>query len=91
VPIVLAVVLLAGVATSQATHLGTDTEGHTTVEQTICGKDPATSGCLPTSARDQSAYYNLRLGPGQPYVARELDPSAPVALSGREQRRLSLV
>ena len=57
--IALAVALLASVATSQATHLGTDIEGHTTVEQTICGKDPSTSGCLPASARDKSAYYNL--------------------------------
>jgi hypothetical protein len=90
-PIALAIVLLASVATSRATHLGTDTEGHTTVEQTICGKDPATSACLPTSARDASAYYNLRLGPGQPYLARELDPSAPVAMSGRADRRRSLL
>src|SRR6478752_7493588 len=89
--IALAVALLASVGTSQATHLGTDTEGHTTAEQTICGQDPATSDCLPTSARDKAAYYNLRLGPGQPYLTRELDPSAPVALTGRSQRRQSLL
>lgn len=89
--IALGLVLLAAVATSQATHLSTDTEGHTTVDQTICAQDPATSGCLPSSARDPSAYYNLRLGPADPYATRELDPSAPAAVSGRAQRRRSLM
>ena len=50
--IALGLVLLAAVATSQATHLSTDTEGHTTVDQTICAQDPATSGCLPDAARN---------------------------------------
>ena len=51
--IALGLVLLAAVATSQATHLSTDTEGHTTVDQTICAKDPATSGCLPAPPATQ--------------------------------------
>jgi hypothetical protein len=84
-------VLLLVVATSQASHLGIDTAGHTTVEQTVCAQDPAAAGCLPTSSRDTSAYYSLRLGPGQPYVAREIDPTHPVAQSGRGQRRRDLL
>jgi hypothetical protein len=84
-------VLLVVVATSQASHLGIDTAGHTTVEQTVCAQDPSASGCLPTSSRDHSAYYSLRLGPGQPYVTRELNPGQPVAQSGRDQRRRDLL
>jgi hypothetical protein len=91
-PFALAVlVLLGAVGSSQATHLGTDTEGHTTIDQTICGRDPATQGCLDTSARDNQAYYNLRLGPADPYRTRELYPSAPIAQSGRAQQRRSLL
>jgi hypothetical protein len=85
------VLLVVGVAVSWATHLSTDVEGHTTVDQTICAKDPATSGCLPSGARDQSGYYNLKTGPGEPYTARELTPGAPLAEPGRAQRRSSLL
>jgi hypothetical protein len=90
-PLALAALALIAVGSSRATHLGTDTEGHTTVDQTICGADPATQGCLATSARDRQAYYNLRLGPGEPYRTRELYPSAPIAQSGRAQQRRSLL
>src|SRR5687768_9165865 len=82
--------LVAGTtAVSWATHLSSDVEGHTTVEQTICAKDPSSSNCLPTSARDNTAYYRLKTAPGEPYAAREL--SAPVAQPGRAQRRTSLL
>src|SRR3954471_9484752 len=86
----LAVLVGAG-AVAWATHLSTDVEGHTTVEQTICAKNPSTSGCLPAGARDQSAYYNRKSGPGEPYGTRELQPSTPVAAAGRESRRRSLM
>src|SRR5438552_14264394 len=78
-------VLLLVVATSQASHLGIDTAGHTTVEQTVCAQDPVAAGCLPTSSRNTGSYYSLRLGPGEPYVTRELDAGHPVALPGRDQ------
>jgi hypothetical protein len=83
--------LLGAAAVSWATHLSTDVEGHTTVDLTICAKDPATSACLPAGARDISAYYNLQTGPGEPYMARELNPAAPLAEAGRAQRRTSLL
>jgi hypothetical protein len=82
--------LLTSVAVSWATHLSTDTEGHTTVDQTICAKDPATSNCLPAGARNKSSYYNLRTAPGETYTTRELSPTA-IAQPGRAQRRTSLV
>jgi hypothetical protein len=84
-------VMLAAVAVSWATHLSTDVEGHTTVETTICAKDPAGSSCLPAGARDPSAYYKLTTGLGEPYQVRELNPGAPIADRGRAQRRTSLL
>jgi hypothetical protein len=86
-----AIAMLVVVTSSQASHLGTDTEGHTTVEKTICGADPASSGCLTPSARDHNAFYGLRFGPGEPYRTRELNPGSPIAQSGRDQRRRSLI
>src|SRR4051794_6182826 len=86
----LAVLVGAG-AVAWATHLSTDVEGHTTVEQTICAKNPSTAACLPAGARDKSAYYNLGSAPGEPYLARELAPDAPLAQPGRAQRRSSLL
>jgi hypothetical protein len=82
--------LLGTVAVSWATHLSTDAEGHTTVDQTICAKDPATSNCLPSSARNKTSYYNLKTAPGESYTTRELSPTA-IAQPGRSQRRTSLV
>jgi hypothetical protein len=85
-----AVALLAGTgAISWASHLSTDVEGHTTVEQTICANDPASANCLPASARDNTSYYPLQTAPGEPYATREL--GAPVAQPGRAQRRTSLM
>lgn len=87
-----AVAMLAGtVAVSWASHLSTEVEGHTTVDATICAKDPSTSGCLPSSARNQTDYYHLKEAPGEPYGTRELQPSSPVAAPGREDRRRSLI
>ncbi len=85
-----ALVLLAGTVRSWATHLSSDVEGHTTVDQTICAQDPSSSNCLPTSARDNAAYYKLRTAPGEPYATRELS-ATPVAQPGRAQRRTSLL
>jgi hypothetical protein len=88
---VLACAILAGaVATSQATHLSTDTEGHSTLEQTICGQDPSSQSCLAAGSRANGAYYHLRLAPGEGYETRELSPTSPVAQAGRDQRRTSL-
>ncbi len=84
-------VLLAAVAVSWASHLSSDVEGHTTVDTTICAKDPSSSNCLPSSARDHAAYYNLETAPGEPYATRELSTTAPIAQAGRSQRRTSLV
>lgn len=89
VPAALAL-LLTTVAVSWATHLSTDVEGHTTADQTICAKDPATSNCVPASARNKSSYYNLRTAPGESYTTRELS-AASIAQPGRSQRRTSLV
>ena len=82
-------VLLAGTV-AWATHLSGDVEGHTTVDQTICAQDPSSSNCLPTGARDNTAYYRLRTAPGEPYATRELS-AVPVAQPGRAQRRTSLL
>src|SRR3954452_4919436 len=83
--------LLAAVGVSWATHLSTEVEGHTTADETICAKDPASAGCLPASARDKTGYYGLKTGPGQPYEVRELNAGAPIADPGRAQRRSSLL
>jgi hypothetical protein len=85
-----AVAMLAGtVAIAWGSHLSSDVDGHTTVEQTICANDPSSPNCLPSSARNNTAYYNLQTGPGEPYVTREL--GSPVAQPGRAQRRTSLM
>jgi hypothetical protein len=83
--------VLAAVGLSWASHLSSDVEGHTTVDTTICARDPSTASCLPSNGRDPSAFYNLKTGPGEPYGVRELNPSAPVAEAGRTQRRTSLL
>jgi hypothetical protein len=91
-PVLLAVgILVVTVASSQATHLSGDVEGHTTLDQTICGEDPSTQGCLDAGSRANESYYHLRLGPGESYSPRELEPGTPVAQSGRDQRRTSLL
>src|SRR5919109_4869033 len=81
-------VLSCTAALTWASHLGSDVEGHTTVDLTICGNDPSSPNCLPTSARSNTAYYPLQTAPGEPYVTREL--GSPVAQPGRAQRRTSL-
>ena len=58
-----------------ASHAGSDTAGHTTLEQTIRG---AGGG----------AFELLQLGPGEPYVVRE---ELATARSGRAGRRVSLI
>ncbi len=84
-----ALVLLAG-SVAWATHLSSDVESHTTVDQTICAQDPSSSSCLPTSARNNTDYYRLKTAPGEPYATREMS-AAPVAQPGRAQRRTSLL
>ena len=80
----LLVVLLASAAgTATATHLAYDTEGHTTVEQTL----------VPIEGPD-GGFTNLKTGPGEPYVVRdgtrEGIPQIPDAQDGRDERRRSL-
>jgi hypothetical protein len=89
VPAALAL-LVGAVTVSWATHLSSDVEGHTTVDETICGKDAATSNCLPAGGRNNTAYYNLKTAPGEAYGTRELSAPA-VAQPGRSQRRTSMV
>ena len=57
-------------------HGGTDTEGHSTLEQTIV---PVPNG---------SGFTHLELGAGEPYVVRE---ELAQAQGGRETRRTSLI
>jgi hypothetical protein len=78
---ILALVAVTGTAT--AAHLANDTEGHTSVEQTLVPiGDP------------EAGYTNLKLGPGEPYVVRdgvrEKNPDIPTAQDGRDRRRVSL-
>jgi len=74
--------LVGLVGTAGATHLASDTQGHTTLEQTLVPSgDPA------------AGYTDLTLGPGESsYVLRDEaeNPAIPDALSGRETRRTSL-
>ncbi len=82
--LVLASALLAVVAGSAAaTHLPIDTQGHTTVEQTL----------VPAEGPD-GGYTNLKLGRGEPYIvrdgAKERNPKIPTAQGARDERRLSL-
>ena len=83
--LVLASVLAALAGTAGASHLGgIDTEGHTTVDQTI----------VPIAAPG-GGYTDLELGAGEPYIVRdgphEANTSIPTAQAGRAQRRRSLV
>ena len=70
-------------ASATAMHLAIDTEGHTTVEQTLVPTEDPVEG-----------YTNLTLGPGEPYVVRdgtaEGNAEIPDAQDGREERRDSL-
>ena len=45
------VVLLLGAVAAWSNHLSTEVEGHTTLDVTICGKDPSSAGCLGAGAR----------------------------------------
>jgi hypothetical protein len=79
-----ALVILVGVtASSQASHLFSDTAGHTTIEQVVTGSNP------------QNGFSNLHTEPvNTSYVvrdgAREGDSRFPNAPAGRDQRRRSL-
>src|SRR5437899_784688 len=78
--VAVAAIPIAGIATSEATHLGSNTAGHTTLDQTICARDPSTGACLTPSARNHASYYKLQLAPGESYTTRELSSTDPVAL-----------
>jgi Ca2+-binding RTX toxin-like protein len=82
-PAIAAAFLIALSTTATATHSGTDTLGHTTVEQRVV---PA--------ADPQQGYTNLTVGPGEPYVVRdgssEGNAAIPEAQDGRKGRRVSL-
>jgi 3',5'-cyclic AMP phosphodiesterase CpdA len=67
-------------ASATAAHLANDTEGHTTVDQTLRPK------------ADQGAGFQfLEIGPGEPYVIREpAEKQGKVAQADRETRRRSL-
>src|SRR5688572_30177372 len=74
------VALLMFAVGAQASHLFSDTAGHSTLEQTIVGDG-------------SSGYQNTQLGPGEsPHVVRDAgeNPAWPAAQSGREDRRESL-
>jgi uncharacterized repeat protein (TIGR01451 family) len=75
-----AVAMTAAVA--YAMHAAIDTEGHTTLEQTIAAIDP------------DADYTNLNLGPGDPPVVRDAaaegTPAVPPASAGRAAVRQSL-
>jgi uncharacterized repeat protein (TIGR01451 family) len=74
---IVAIVAVIGAAgTATATHFAIDTQGHTTVEQTIVPVDPA------------AGYTQLKTGPGEPYVIRETETVK--ALADRDKRRVSL-
>lgn len=77
-------VLLLGVGTSQASHLFSDTAGHTTLERIITGPNPD-AGYADLHSETVSRSYVVRDG------ASESNPSFPNALAGREQRRRSLL
>ena len=72
------------VATAQAGHLFSDVAGHTTLERTIGGADPA-DGYAALSSDPASGSYVVRDGAG------EGDPAIPDAQPGRADRRRSLV
>jgi uncharacterized repeat protein (TIGR01451 family) len=75
-PVGALVALLATVATANATHLTTDTEGHTTLEQVLAATDP------------NAAFKTLHTEPvSKGYVLRDPDG---LAKPGRAQRRRSL-
>src|SRR5215212_8405708 len=75
------IALVAGATTAWATHLFSDTAGHSTLEQVVTGSDP------------DAAYSNLHTEAGDPnHVVRDgaENPLLPNALPGREDRRQSL-
>ena len=69
--------------TATAGHLTNDTEGHTTVEQTLVPVEAPGGG-----------FTNLKTGPGEPYIVRdgqrEQNADIPNAQAGRAGRRRSL-
>jgi uncharacterized repeat protein (TIGR01451 family) len=76
-------VLLAGVATSQAAHLFSDTAGHTTLERVVTGDNPD-DGYATLRSELVNGSYLVRDG------AAEGNPAIPDAQNGRQQRRESL-
>ena len=75
---------LAGPAPASASHLGVDTEGHTTLEQALVpGADPA-AGYTALGVEAASDAYVVRDG------ATEGDAAIPLASPGRAERRRSL-
>jgi hypothetical protein len=74
-----AIVLVAAGGTATATHFAHDTEGHSTVEQTIVpiNADPGKDG-----------FTYLKTGAGEPYLVREAGGAK--ALADRDKRRVSL-
>jgi uncharacterized repeat protein (TIGR01451 family) len=81
--VVALVALLALAAAAQATHLFSDVAGHTTLERTITGADPA-GGYATLDSQAASGSYVVRDGAG------EANPAIPDAQAGRENRRRSL-
>jgi 3',5'-cyclic AMP phosphodiesterase CpdA len=78
-----AVLPLAIAGASQASHLFSDTAGHTTLEQKVTGSNPE-DGYSNLHVEPSNTSYRLRDG------ASEGNPAIPDAQPGREQRRRSL-
>ena len=74
--------LLLAAATVYAAHETSDTEGHSTVDHTICGPDP-----IQACGDPSTGFKTLSLEDGEARVVR--DALAP-AQAGRESRRTSL-
>jgi hypothetical protein len=77
------VFLFVATASTQASHLFSDTAGHTTLEQIVTGPDPDL-GYANLSTQLVSNTYVIRDG------INEGNPAIPNALSGRDTRRTSL-
>jgi hypothetical protein len=75
--------LLVATASTQASHLFSDTAGHTTLEQVVTGPDPNLGYANLTTALVGGSYL-VRDG------ASESNPAIPNAESGRDDRRTSL-
>jgi Ca2+-binding RTX toxin-like protein len=76
--------VLATAGTAAASHLTTDTEGHTTLEQILSPTNDPEAGYTTLDVDDVDENYVVRDG------ASEGSTAIPEAQSGREQRRRSL-